>query len=111
MSRRRRGAARATAAACGPGRRRGAVGRVGVGGRTSAVHAGVAELEALVDQREVGEEVVAYGVGERGPVGVRAAAQVPAREAAGAQLDGGERGAARALDAREAERARLVGGR
>ena len=56
-------------------------------GSASAVHAGVAELEALVDQREVGEQVVGCGVGDDRPVRVGAGAQAQALDplAAGAR--------------------------
>ncbi len=62
------------------GRSGGGDGAGGGAGRTSAVHAGVAELEALVDQREVGQQVAGHDVGEHRPVRVRAGAQVQPRE-------------------------------
>ena len=56
-SRRRRGGSPASAAGHAGGRRLRRIVRAGAGGRTSAIHARVAELEALVDQREVGKQV------------------------------------------------------
>ena len=53
----------------------------GEAGRTcSAVHTGVAELEALVDQGEVGQEVFRGGESQGRPVGIGAGAQVQALE-------------------------------
>ena len=57
----------------------------------SAVHAGVAELEALVDEREVGQEVARRGVRDRGPVRVRAGAQADAADAVAVALDDARR--------------------
>ena len=45
-----------------------------------AVHAGVAELEALVDEREVGQQVAGRGVRHGGPIRVRARAQAQPRD-------------------------------
>ena len=77
-SRRRRGGSPASVRAARERRRRAGSSQLLAGGRTSAVHAGVAELEALVDQREVGQQVAGGGVRERRPVGVGAGAQVHA---------------------------------
>ena len=49
--------------------RRGESGGPG-GASASAVRAGVTELEALVDEREIGQQVACRGVGERRPVRV-----------------------------------------
>ena len=65
----------------------------------SAVGAGVAELEALVDQREIGQQVAGRRVGDDRPVGVGAGAKVQALDAVAVVLDDAEGGAARALDA------------
>ena len=85
-------AARAPGAAARP--RSGCAG-AGAGGRTSAVHAGVAELEALVDEREVGEDRARRGPGDRRPVGVRA-------RCAGARAAPGRRPARRRRRSRRA---------
>ena len=53
----------------------------------SAVGAGVAELEALVDQRELGQQVAGGGVRERRPVGVGAGAQVHRAQPAAVAFD------------------------
>ena len=75
---------REAAAAVGAGERRSRGGAGGGRGRgsASAVRAGVAELEALVDQREVGQEVAGGGVGDGRPVGVGAGAE-PSRARSG----------------------------
>ena len=104
-SRRRRGGARG----CGRGRRREARSRGGARRRSrrrsaSAVGAGVAELEALVDQREVGQQVAGGGVRERRPVRVGAGAQAEALDAVAVALDDADRRPARALDAADADR-------
>ena len=69
-----------------------------------AVRAGVAELEALVDQGEVGEQVFAAACASDGPVGVGAGAQVQPRERVPLASDGADRLAARALDPRDTDR-------
>ena len=97
-------------------RARGGVGGGRGGASASAVGAGVAELEALVDQREVGQQVVGGGVRDDGPVRVRAGAQAePLDRGRRARSTMQRRRAARALDAADADRAlrarRLGGGR
>ena len=74
----------------------------------SPVGACVAELEALVDQRKVGEHVVGGRVRDRRPVRVRAGPEPKACDAATVSLDDAERRAAGALHPREPDR-RLVG--
>ncbi len=65
---------------------------------SSAVRAGVAELEALVDEREVGHEVAGHRRGDDRPVGERGRAQAqPVDRPAGARPEPDPRGAARAL--------------
>ena len=68
------------------------------------VHAGVAELEALVDEREVGKQVARRGVGDRRPVRVRAGAEADAADSIAVSLDDARRRSARALDAPDADR-------
>ena len=84
----------------------------GGGGRgaasASAVGAGVAELEALVDEREVGQQVAGGGVGDGGPVRVGAGPQAQPRDAVAVALDDAARRAARALDAADADRLLLA---
>ncbi len=96
-------AARAAAGrlSCGGGGGRGA-------GSASAVHAGVAELEALVDQREVREQVVGCGVGDDRPVRVGAGAKAQAFDPVAAALDDAAGRAARALDPADADRVALL---
>ena len=65
----------------------------------SSVRARVAELEALVDQREVGDDRAQGGERDGGPVGVARRPQVVAIDAAGAVgAQPVDRGAARRLD-------------
>ena len=82
----------------------------GGGGRgeasASAIRAGVAELEALVDQREVGQQVVRGGVRDCRPVGVGAGAEVEPLDAVAVALDDAGRCATRALDAADPDRLR-----
>ena len=98
-------AGRAAEARC-----RGGVGGGRGGGSASAIGAGVAELEALVDEREVREQVVDGGVGDGGPVRVRAGPQPEALDAVAASLHDAARRAAWALDAADADRSLLGGG-
>ena len=87
-------------------------------GSASAVGAGVAELEALVDEREVGQQVVGGGVCDGGPVGVGAGAEAEARDAVavavrrrrGSRRAGSRRGRCRSA-ASPRPRARLPRGR
>src|SRR5450759_5840961 len=72
----------------------------------SAVRAGVAELEALVDQRKVWKQVSAWRACEGRPVRVGARAQVQALDRAPVGLHRAYRLAARALHARHADTAR-----
>ena len=106
---RRRGGARGCRRAPGPGgRSRGGAG-AGLGAASaSAVGAGVAELEALVDEGEVGQQVADGRVRDRRPVRVRAGAEAEALDRAAVALDDAARGAARALDAADAELALLA---
>ena len=85
---------------CGGGGGRGA-------GSASAVHAGVAELEALVDQREVREQVVGRGVGDDRPVRVGAGAKAQAFDPVAAPLDDAARRPARAFDPADTDRVLL----
>ena len=80
-------------------------------GSASAVRAGVAELEALVDEREVGQQVVGCGVRDGRPVGVGAGAEADAPEAVAVPFDDAERRAARALDAPDADGRLAASGR
>ena len=105
MSRRRRDGS----PGCGPGpapaaRGCGGVGEGREGASASAVGAGVAELEALVDEGEVGQQVAGGGVGDDRPVRVRAGAQAQPLDAPVGLLDDAERRAARALDAAGTDR-------
>ncbi len=72
------------------------------------IHAGVAELEALVDEREVGKEVARRGVRDRRPVGVRPGAEADAADSIAVPLDDARRRAARALDPADADEATLA---
>src|SRR5207245_1087151 len=69
-----------------------------------------AELEALVDEWEVGQEVSGGGVRDDGPVRVRPGAQAEALERSAPALDDTHRRAAGALDARESDRLRRCTG-
>ena len=104
---------RARIPARGRDRLGGGRGRAVAAGRASAVHARVAELEALVDQREVGQEVADGGMGERGPVGIGPRAQAqpprPARSSSATTASVAPRGlSTRPIAERARRRARAV---
>ena len=77
----------AAAARAREGERCGGGGGGREGASASAVGAGVAELEALVDEREVGEQVVGGGVRDDRPVRVGAGAQAEPLDAVAVALD------------------------
>ena len=75
-------------------------------GRASAVRAGVAELEALVDEREVGQQVVRRRRARRtGQLAYEPVRRRSRADAVAVALDDADRRAARALDAADADRA------
>src|SRR5260221_6224679 len=73
------------------------------GGSASAVDAGVAELEALVDEWEIGEQIVRGRVSDCGPVRVRAGPEVQAADMIAHSLHDARSRATRALDPTDAD--------
>src|SRR5207302_1155102 len=97
-SRRRHGGWRATPAVPVPAGSRDGHGSALAATRTSAIHARVAELEALVDERELGKDLTRRDMSDQRPVCVRARAQPQPLHDVAVELDDAGRLAAGALD-------------